>query len=440
MRAAAYIRVSTAEQKLHGFSLDAQRELLQKYADEHDMKLIGVYADEGKSASKQLHRRTEIMRLLEDAESGKFDVILFKDLTRWSRNPSQFYAVQDRLDKCGVSWIAVEQPNLETVTASGRLIVGIHISVAAHESAQTSDRIKFVNASRVTKKLPLSGYRGLPLGYTTGTVNGEKRVIIDETQRDAVNAIFDAYERTQSIGAALKAAMSHGVHTWDKSVRKMFRNPIYKGEFHDVPEYCEAFLTPDRWERIRQMSEQHHYTPPAHKRGYIFSTLVRCADCGGAMVGKTNTLHGKEYCYYACKRSSVGTCSHRKLIPEKVIEDKLIASVDEVLSQFTAEVKPKRQKQKNLAPIRAKLNRLKELYIDGDISKEDYTKRKEALEAELNTPVQRSEAFRNAFPDGWRKYYTEAPNTAKNAAWRSVVRQITVDAENNIAVEFLPFQ
>jgi len=280
----------------------------------------------------------------------------------------------------------------------------------------------------------------LPLGYTTGTVNGEKRVIIDETQRDAVNAIFDAYERTQSIGAALKAAMSHGVHTWDKSVRKMFQNTIYKGEFHDVAEYCEPYLTPERWERIRQMSEQRHYTPPAHKRGYIFSTLVRCADCGGSMVGKTNTLHGKEYSYYACKRSSVGTCSHRKLCPEKVIEDKLIASVDEVLSEFTAEVKPKRQKQKNLAPIRAKLNRLKELYIDGDISKEDYTKRKEALEAELNAPVQRSEAFRNAFPDGWQKYYDEAPNTAKNAAWRSVVRQITVDAENNIAVEFLPFQ
>lgn len=437
MRAAAYIRVSTAEQKLHGFSLDAQRELLQKYADEHDMKLIGVYADEGKSASKQLHRRTEILRLLEDAESGKFDVILFKDLTRWSRNPSQFYAVQDRLDKCGVSWIAVEQPNLETVTASGRLIVGIHISVAAHESAQTSDRIKFVNASRVMKKLPLYGYKALPLGYTTGVIDGEKRVIIDESQREAVNAIFDAYERTQSIKAAKAAGSEHGVNAWDKSLRSMFRNPIYKGEYHDVQDYCEPYLTPERWERIKAIVDQHHYTPPVNKYGYAFSSLVKCKECGGTMVGKTIN---RKYRYYRCNRSQEGMCAHNRLINEKEIEEKLLASVDDVLSQFSVEARPKRQKQKNFAPIRAKLNRLKELYIEGDISKEDYTKRKEALEAELNAPVQHSEAFKNAFPDGWRKYYNEAPNTAKNAAWRSVVRQITVDAENHIEVEFIPFR
>lgn len=439
MRAAAYIRVSTAEQKLHGFSLDAQRELLQKYADEHDMKLIGVYADEGKSASKQLHRRTEILRLLEDAESGKFDVILFKDLTRWSRNPSQFYAVQDRLDKCGVSWIAVEQPNLETVTASGRLIVGIHISVAAHESAQTSDRIKFVNQSRVMKKLPLYGYKALPLGYTTGVIDGEKRVIIDEDKRDAVNAIFDAYESSQSIKVAKAAGVEHGVNLWDKSLRSMFRNPIYKGEYHDVQEYCEPYLTPERWERIKNIVDQHHYTSPVNKYGYAFSGLVKCRECGGTMVGKT--IHReKEYRYYRCNRSQEGMCTHRRLINEKDIEEKLLSSVDEVLSQFAVEARPKRQKQKNFAPIRAKLNRLKELYIDGDISKEDYTKRKEALEKELNAPVQRSETFKNAFPDGWRKYYDEAPNTAKNAAWRSVVRQITVDADNNIEVEFIPFR
>ena len=152
MRAAGYIRVSTAEQAMHGFSLDAQKELIERYAEDHGMKLVGVYADEGKSASKALARRPELLRMVADAESGQFDTILFKDLTRWSRNPSQFYAIQDRLDAAKVSWIAIEQPSLETQTAAGRFNVGIHISVAALESANTSERIKFVNASRVQKK------------------------------------------------------------------------------------------------------------------------------------------------------------------------------------------------------------------------------------------------------------------------------------------------
>lgn len=439
MRAAGYIRVSTTEQKLHGYSLDAQRELLQKYADEHGMKLVGIYADEGKSASKRLQRRTEILRLLDDAEKGMFDTILFKDLTRWSRNPSQFYAVQDRLDGCGVSWIAVEQPNLETVTASGRLIVGIHISVAAHESAQTSERIKFVNQSRVQKKYPLCGDRWLPLGYKVGMIDGQKRVVKDEQTQDAVDAIFDTYESTQCINQTLKAASEMGVHTWDKSLRKMFRNPIYKGEYHDVQEYCEPYLTPERWERIRSISEQHHYTAPKRKDGYTFSSLVKCASCGGTMTGMSYASNGKQYAYYQCKRYTVGTCTHKQMIREDVIEQYLIESVDDVLSKFTAEVKSKAKKKKNPATIRAKLNRLKELYIDGDISKEDYTKRKEEYEKELQETPPAAEALKNAFPDGWRKFYDSAPKTAKNAAWRSVVSKILVDEQNNISVEFLTF-
>ena len=211
MRAVGYIRVSTVEQKMHGYSLEAQRELLERYADEHGMRIVEIYADEGKSASKELHKRKEILRLLEDAEAGKFDTILFKDLTRWSRNPAQFYAVQERLDKARVSWIAVEQPNLETVTASGKFAVGIHISVAAHESNQTSERIKFVNASRVQKGGVLTGSLFMPLGYAVGMVDGQKRVIIDESKKDMVNAMFDMYEKTGHIVSVVKNNSAVGI-------------------------------------------------------------------------------------------------------------------------------------------------------------------------------------------------------------------------------------
>ena len=53
-KAALYVRVSTSEQAMHGYSLAAQEELLRRYADEHGMTVFDVYADEGKSASKSL--------------------------------------------------------------------------------------------------------------------------------------------------------------------------------------------------------------------------------------------------------------------------------------------------------------------------------------------------------------------------------------------------
>ena len=84
-----------------------------------------MYADEGKSASKSLEKRTELMRLLEDAKDGKFSVILFKDITRWSRNAAAYYKVQEVLDSCKVGWVAVEQPYLETLSPTGRFQVSI---------------------------------------------------------------------------------------------------------------------------------------------------------------------------------------------------------------------------------------------------------------------------------------------------------------------------
>ena len=77
MNAALYIRVSSAEQ-VKGYSLEAQEDLLRRYASEHNMPVYQVYADEGKSANKSLHKRQALLRMVEDAEAKLFSIILFK--------------------------------------------------------------------------------------------------------------------------------------------------------------------------------------------------------------------------------------------------------------------------------------------------------------------------------------------------------------------------
>ena len=71
LRCAIYIRVSTAEQLMHGKSLQAQKDYLASYANDHGMTVVGVYADEGKTARKELKKRKAIHALLEDVKAGK---------------------------------------------------------------------------------------------------------------------------------------------------------------------------------------------------------------------------------------------------------------------------------------------------------------------------------------------------------------------------------
>lgn len=74
---AAYVRVSTQEQKLHGLSLDAQKMKLTEYAEAHNMKIVEWYVDEGVSARKLIRKRPELQRMIQDAEKKKFERIIF---------------------------------------------------------------------------------------------------------------------------------------------------------------------------------------------------------------------------------------------------------------------------------------------------------------------------------------------------------------------------
>lgn len=81
LRCAIYIRVSTFEQSVHGKSLQAQKECLEQYATDNNMSIVGVYADEGKTARKELKKRKAIHALVEDVKRDKIDVIIFWDST-----------------------------------------------------------------------------------------------------------------------------------------------------------------------------------------------------------------------------------------------------------------------------------------------------------------------------------------------------------------------
>ena len=166
-RCAIYIRVSTAEQMIHGKSLEAQREYLETYAREHNMVVAGVYADEGKTARKELKKRKAIHALLEDVKAGKIDVIIFWRLDRWFRNLSDFYKVQDVLDSHNVRWISTSEPGINMGTRDGRLQLNVVLSIGQNEVDTTSERIKFVNESSIRSGKLIFGDVGMAISQVS---------------------------------------------------------------------------------------------------------------------------------------------------------------------------------------------------------------------------------------------------------------------------------
>ena len=108
MKCYIYTRVSTSMQ-VDGYSLDAQKDKLRKYAEFQNMLVAGEYCDEGKSG-KNIEGRPEFLRMLRDIESGKDGVsfVLVFKLSRFGRNAADVLTSLQRMQDFGVNLICVE--------------------------------------------------------------------------------------------------------------------------------------------------------------------------------------------------------------------------------------------------------------------------------------------------------------------------------------------
>ena len=103
-----YTRVSTSIQ-VDGYSLDAQKDKLRKYAEYEGMEIVGEYSDEGFSG-KNIQGRIEFQRMLEDIESRKDNVefVLVFKLSRFGRNAADVLNSLQTMQDFGVNLICVE--------------------------------------------------------------------------------------------------------------------------------------------------------------------------------------------------------------------------------------------------------------------------------------------------------------------------------------------
>lgn len=453
-RCAIYIRVSTAMQRIEGWSLDAQRASLEAFARAKGWKVVDVYADEGKSARKRLKGRKEIFRLLDDVRAGKVDVILFKELDRWFRSVSDFYRVQDVLDDHGVYWVSERQPNLGMATKEDRLQVNLLLSVGQNETDSTSDRIKYTNKFLREQKRWTAGAKTLPRGYTVGE---NQRVIIDPEQEAFVRALIDYFFQTGSIRAALiKANEEFGQSYWYHSCVKLLQNPMLCGEYMGVNDFIEKpYVTPEEFKRMQNLMK--HNARGKTQHFYIFAGLVTCPDCGCVMVGNHTRVKLKsgptDYQYYRCNTANQQkTCQNARSIREPHLEDYLIGAVQEVVADRIAHVeqvlqdhKNRPKRKSNRAQIEAKLKRLKNLYIDDDMPWEEYQKKKakilEQLIEEEPAPevpeIADLEKIQTLLNSGVLELYKDFTPEEKREFWRGILRKITVKDGQVVNVDFI---
>lgn len=300
-RVAGYARVSTDLEE-QATSYETQMTYYRNYIESReDWEFAGMYSDEGITATNT-KKRTGFNLMIEDALSGKIDLIITKSVSRFARNTVDSLTTIRKLKEKGIE-VYFEKENIWTLDAKGELMITIMSSLAQEESRSISENTTWGKRKQFADGKGSVGYSWF-LGY-------DKDFKVNEKQADTVRSIYKLFISGLSFYAITKELESRGIKSpsgkdrWHIStVKSILTNEKYRGDALLQKQYTTDFLQKKRktnnGEIPQYYVEEHHEAiiPPAqfdfvqaelarreqngrYSGVSIFSNKIKCGCCGG---------------------------------------------------------------------------------------------------------------------------------------------------------------
>lgn len=228
LRSVYYARVSTDKNE-QASSLENQIKYFEDFIKSNkNWTFCGGYVDEGISGAG-VEKRKNFLKMIDDAKNGKFDLIITKEISRFSRNTLDSIKYTQKLLKYGVG-VYFQSDNINTLMPESELRLTIMAGIAQDELRRISERVKF-GLSQSVKDGKMLG--DAPFGYTKK--NG--RLEINEKEAQTVRKIFELYEKGLGIRSISKFLEQNGILNSSKkpftfsSIRNIISNIKYKGYY-----------------------------------------------------------------------------------------------------------------------------------------------------------------------------------------------------------------
>ena len=285
LRIAAYCRVSTDSDEQYT-SFEAQKQHYLTSVKKHpNWELVSIYADEGISGTST-KKRDAFNRMIDDAKSGKFDMIITKTVSRFTRNVVDgLTAARDLLKLDPPVGIFFEEDKFNTLMPNCEFILTIMLSLAQGESAKKSESMITSYEWRYNRDDYFSPTIYL-LGYDTDE-NGD--MIIEPEGAKTVRAIYTMYLSGMSASEIARTLTQLGRPTgrnnlvWSSgSVMNIIRNEKYCGDIFGQKSFVVDFLEHKRAKNEGQKwihyKADHHegiVTRDEHVRALLMSRANR---------------------------------------------------------------------------------------------------------------------------------------------------------------------
>ncbi|MCL2217490.1 MAG: recombinase family protein [Defluviitaleaceae bacterium] len=416
MNIVGYCRVSTdTTDQLN--SLEAQKQFFDEYAQKNGHALVKIYADEGISGTKTKNRK-EFLRLMKDANTGIFDMVVVKDISRFARNTVDLLNNTRQLKALNIETLFLTA-NM-TVLGNSEFVLTIFGALAQEESANTSKRVKFGKQRNAEKgRVPnlVFGYDKTKGDFFNLTINKNEAIVVQRIFTMYVNEGYGAAKISQVLN-------SEGIRTkrgaaWSQNaIARILKNELYIGKVINGKEEITDFLTGVRrdkdeseWKIVDRpdlaiISLELHaqaqetlfgrhtafkITGERHNNKHLFSTLIKCADCGYSFR-RIVMKYKNTYTRWVCSgrnAKGTGSCGNRTSIDEgelievlrKYFTNILLRKpsiIKHIVKEFTGIYKAQDTNEQRADELQAKLAKIRhkreshmDMYSDGVITRDE---------------------------------------------------------------------
>lgn len=455
MRAGLYARVSREEQ-VDGYSIGEQIEAMRRFCAERDWTVAVEFVEPGFTA--RTDQRPVLSKVLRACEMRQFDVLVTHKLDRAFRSLLDQLQRLAQLTEWGVSYVStVEQ--IDYSTPHGRMFMSMLGALNQYYSDNLSEEVRKgkrgrARAGRSNAPMPPFGYR---------RVDGDD--LVDQDEAKTVRRLFElyvtgmySYERIAGKlnreGRPVGERNRSGRWTWN-GVFSIVRNLFYvgqvgyKGEVY--PGLHEAIITEELWEQSqRARLARSKRMPRKGKHPHLLGGLLFCEACGSKLWAVAHPR--RRYYMDSAKRVGVVCRWGGRHVAEGDLDEQVAGLVGrlrvldgwrERLVELASEDEDRANAERTRRRLEGRMRRLRELYIEGDVEKGEYTARKLDLEEELlgvylslrEAPVREAAETMETLQVAWE----DAPVERRRQMLGTMVKRIYVDMETGRVVRLEPW-
>ena len=400
-----YTRVSTDDQKEHGFSLQDQEQKLRKFCSQKGYEIVAHYQDDH---SAKTFKRPSFQLFLDDVEAKKIKLNLFVCVRpdRFSRNLEETMRMLQRFKKLNISFETVENHvELNTPESMIPFMLQMLLPQVDNERRGLNTKAGMRQALREGKWVHRA-----PIGYKNDRLT--KTIVVDESKANLVVEAFNLYVKELYTAEEIRLVLRRkGLACSKQNFLNMLENPLYAGmipisAYKDEPEQLvvglhQPLITTELFNEVQAIRKGRRKplmkVNSTRSETLLLRGFLECKQCGRQLAGSgSKSRNGGKHYYYHCQCG----CKERFRADQANKDFELFLSSfkpsSEMLSLYYLILEDTfktddhqrlieaKQIDEQISKLKGRIERIEDEYVDGNLNTQEYHSMKSRFEESRN--------------------------------------------------------